>query len=101
MLTLKLSIPFFALVAVAAGQKCDTADIQCCQQVAAADDGVVRQLASLLGIGAELDAGPVGLTCTPITLSEVHKDGCSAQSVCCKGQNFNGLIALDCSPFEL
>ncbi|KAF8625099.1 hypothetical protein AX15_005574 [Amanita polypyramis BW_CC] len=76
--------------------QCSTGPVQCCNSVHRATNPTVQTLAGLLG--AVLPAGDllVGITCTPLLGS-----GCSAQTVCCSNNNFNGLISLGCNNIHL
>ncbi|EJC98269.1 fungal hydrophobin [Fomitiporia mediterranea MF3/22] len=81
--------------------QCYTGHIQCCNSVQSASDPAVTTLLGLLGIVlSDLDV-LVGLTCTPISVIGAGGNSCSAQPVCCQNNNFNGLIAIGCTPINL
>nr|CAA76494.1 hydrophobin [Pleurotus ostreatus] len=80
---------------------CTTGSLQCCNSVQAASNPVVGLLAGLLGIVLGPITGQVGLTCSPITVIGVGGTSCSAQTVCCNGNSFNGLIVVGCSPVNI
>ncbi|KAF8646624.1 hypothetical protein AX16_007125 [Volvariella volvacea WC 439] len=79
--------------------QCNTGPIQCCNKVTTARDSTAGLIMSLLGIVTSLDT-VVGLTCSPISVLGIGGNSCHAQPVCCSNNNFNGLIALGCSPSE-
>ncbi|KAK0199590.1 hydrophobin-251 [Desarmillaria ectypa] len=58
-------------------------------------------LMALLGIVAGDITATVGLTCSPISVIGVGGTNCNAQPVCCDNNNFNGLIALGCTPINI
>ncbi|KAF9442261.1 fungal hydrophobin [Macrolepiota fuliginosa MF-IS2] len=81
--------------------QCNTGDLQCCNSVQSASDPVVGVLAGLLGaVLGPLDA-LVGLTCSPLSVIGVGGNSCSAQPVCCTGNNFSGLLVLGCTPVNI
>ncbi|KAL4068478.1 hypothetical protein V8B97DRAFT_831855 [Scleroderma yunnanense] len=99
-----LAVLPLALLAVAnshlnARDQCSNGSLQCCQMM------TVQQLAqygySKDVIAAVQAAGVVtaGVQCSPITAIGVGS-GCQAnqQSVCCDGNNFNGVVQLGCTP---
>ncbi|KAK7460516.1 hypothetical protein VKT23_009236 [Stygiomarasmius scandens] len=94
------AIPAQSLEARQDGQ-CSTGTLQCCQSVQSATSPVVSLLLGLLGVvlgDLNLD---VGLTCSPISVIGVGGNSCTAQPVCCQNNNFNGLIAIGCSPISI
>ncbi|KAL0945886.1 hypothetical protein HGRIS_012170 [Hohenbuehelia grisea] len=127
----KLSVvAFFAVLAAAAPQgaptfaSCNTGPVQCCNSVQdASHHSVVDRVnaiknveksslfAGLLpGINADdlVDAtvgdvtAQVGIDCTPVTVIGVASgSSCSAQPVCCSNNNFNGLVAVGCTPINV
>ncbi|KAK0184041.1 hydrophobin-251 [Armillaria mellea] len=42
-----------------------------------------------------------GVTCSPISVIGVGGTQCNNQVVCCDDNNFNGLIALGCTPINI
>ncbi|KAL4259559.1 Hydrophobin [Pleurotus pulmonarius] len=80
---------------------CSTGTIQCCNSVQSAGNPVVGLLAGLLGIVL----GPldvlVGVTCSPITVIGAGGASCNAQTVCCTGNSFSGLLVVGCSPINI
>ncbi|TEB23099.1 hydrophobin-251 [Coprinellus micaceus] len=105
----KISTAVLALAAVATaaptdpppGGQCNTGPIQCCNSVQQASNPVVGLLAGLLGIVLGPLTGQVGLNCSPISVIGLPGNSCSAQPVCCTGNNFNGLIVVGCSPINI
>ncbi|KAF9444941.1 hypothetical protein P691DRAFT_676669, partial [Macrolepiota fuliginosa MF-IS2] len=66
-----------------------------------ASNPTVGTLATLLGIVLGPITGQVGLTCSPLSIVGVSGNSCSAQPVCCTGNNVNGPIVAGCSPVNL
>ncbi|KAF9534668.1 hydrophobin-319 [Crepidotus variabilis] len=81
--------------------QCNTGQVQCCNSVQDANSGAVTTLAGLLGIVLGPVTGQVGLTCNPISVLGIGGNSCSAQPVCCSGNNFNGLIVVGCTPVNI
>ncbi|TFK37436.1 hydrophobin [Crucibulum laeve] len=44
--------------------------------------------------------GQVGLECNPISVIGAGGTSCKAQTACCTGNNFNGLVVVGCSPIS-
>jgi hypothetical protein len=74
---------------------CTSGTLLCCQSVQSSSSPTVSLLLGLLGIVTAPNI-PVGLTCSPIANGDTNS--CSANPVCCENANFNGLIALGCTP---
>ncbi|KAG6834162.1 hypothetical protein H0H93_011485 [Arthromyces matolae] len=83
------------------GQQCTTGPIQCCDSVQHSDQDAVTAIAKALGIVLPNVAIPVGVTCSPISLLGIGGNTCNAQTVCCEHNDFDGLIALGCSPINI
>ncbi|KAF5361841.1 hypothetical protein D9756_002077 [Leucocoprinus leucothites] len=81
--------------------QCNTGPIQCCDSAQAATSPAVTTLAAALGVVVQGVTGLVGLTCSPIDIIGVGGNSCTAQPVCCTGNNFQGLIVLGCTPVNL
>ncbi|TFK32263.1 fungal hydrophobin-domain-containing protein [Crucibulum laeve] len=79
---------------------CSTGPVQCCNKVTQANDPVAALLIGLLGIIVGGDVA-VGLTCSPLSVIGIGGNSCSAQTVCCSNNNFNGLIAIGCTPINI
>ncbi|KAG6810322.1 hypothetical protein H0H92_012411 [Tricholoma furcatifolium] len=81
---------------------CSSGQETCCNSVQDAKDADVAQiLAGLLGVAASGITGQVGVTCTPVTVLAVDGISCNQQTVCCANNNFNGLVALGCTPINV
>ncbi|KAG6828114.1 hypothetical protein H0H92_009166 [Tricholoma furcatifolium] len=61
---------------------------------------VATLLGTILGAAAQGVTGQVGLTCTPVSALAVGGTSCSQQTVCCSDNNFNGVVALGCTPIN-
>ncbi|TFK67139.1 hydrophobin [Pluteus cervinus] len=78
-------------------QFCLTGPIQCCQSAGTpASSPTIGVLAGLLGISVG-NTVLCGLTCSPLAAG-AH---CATNSLCCKNNSFNGIIAVDCTPATL
>lgn len=82
------------------GNQCSTGPVQCCNSVTHASDKGASLLATLLGIVLPADAA-VGITCSPLSVLGIGGNSCNAQTVCCENNNFNGLIAIGCTPINI
>ncbi|KAK0215367.1 hydrophobin [Armillaria nabsnona] len=80
---------------------CASGTAQCCQSTQNPTSTSMQTLAGLLGIALGSLTGNVGLTCSPITAIGLGTTQCSNQVVCCQNNNFNGLIALGCTPINV
>ncbi|EAU87424.1 CoH1 [Coprinopsis cinerea okayama7 len=81
--------------------QCNTGPIQCCNTVTQASNPVAGLLLGLLGIVLQDLNVLVGLTCSPISIIGLPGNSCNAQPVCCQNNNFNGLIAIGCTPINI
>ncbi|KAK0225422.1 hydrophobin-251 [Armillaria fumosa] len=61
----------------------------------------VQNALGLLGIPIGDITANVGLTCGPITVISLGTTSCANQPVCCEKNNFNGLVALGCTPLNV
>ncbi|KAF8888864.1 fungal hydrophobin-domain-containing protein [Infundibulicybe gibba] len=82
------------------GGQCNTGSMQCCNSTKRADNPVAKLLLGLLKIDVAADL-LIGLTCSPLSVVGLNSNSCSQQPVCCQNNNFNGLVALGCSPKNL
>ncbi|KAF4576233.1 hypothetical protein EYR40_000472 [Pleurotus pulmonarius] len=78
---------------------CSTGPVQCCQHVGHKSDHDIGLLLGLLGLVLGTVEGLLGLNCSPILGLGGPK--CSAQTVCCTGNKFNGLVNIGCSPINI
>ncbi|THV06628.1 fungal hydrophobin [Dendrothele bispora CBS 962.96] len=81
--------------------QCNTGPVQCCNSVQSANSPAVAGLLGLLGVVVQDITAQVGVTCSPISVIGVAGNSCSAQPVCCENNNFNGVVALGCTPINL
>ncbi|KAJ2913194.1 hypothetical protein MD484_g7220, partial [Candolleomyces efflorescens] len=81
--------------------ECSTGPIQCCNSVQKAGAPGIASLLGLLGVVLQDVNIPVGLTCSPISIIGLPGNSCSAQTVCCENNTFNGLIAIGCTPINI
>ncbi|KAK0223668.1 hydrophobin 2 [Armillaria fumosa] len=100
---------FFAMPLFVAGSAvprggttgCTTGEVQCCQSVQSSTSTPVATLLGLLGVVLGSVDANVGVTCSPISVIGVGGNACSAQTVCCEDNSFNGLVALGCTPINV
>ncbi|ESK87626.1 hydrophobin 1 [Moniliophthora roreri MCA 2997] len=81
--------------------KCNTGDVQCCNTVDNAHNKDIALLASLLGIVVQDANVPIGIQCNPIDVIGISGNSCTQQPVCCDENNFNGLVAVGCTPVNV
>ncbi|KAF5375921.1 hypothetical protein D9615_008253 [Tricholomella constricta] len=81
--------------------QCNTGDLQCCNSVESASSDAVGLLLGLLGIVLTDLNVLVGITCSPLSIIGVGGNSCTAQPVCCSNNNFNGVIAIGCTPVNI
>ncbi|ESK88584.1 hydrophobin 2 [Moniliophthora roreri MCA 2997] len=83
------------------GSKCNTGDIQCCNTVDNSHNKDIEKLLGLLNIGVQDLNVPIGLNCNPISVIGIGGNSCTQQPVCCDDNNFNGLVAVGCTPVNV
>ncbi|KAK0191333.1 hydrophobin-251 [Armillaria novae-zelandiae] len=83
------------------GGKCNTGSLQCCKSVQDPKSSAVQQALGLLNIPIGEITADVGLTCDPITVIGLGTTQCANQPACCEKNNFNGVVALGCTPINL
>ncbi|ESK92234.1 hydrophobin [Moniliophthora roreri MCA 2997] len=81
--------------------QCNTGPVQCCNSVSSSSDPVTSLVLALLGVVVQGINVPIGLTCNPITVIGAGANSCTAQTVCCSNNSFNGLIAVGCTPINI
>ncbi|KAF8980781.1 fungal hydrophobin [Cyathus striatus] len=99
----KIAIVLSALalaVSVQASQ-CNTGPVQCCNSVKSSDDKSVSGILAAVGAVVQGVVVQVGLDCSPISAIGVGANSCTAQPVCCTNNNFNGVVALGCTPINV
>ncbi|PIL35392.1 hypothetical protein GSI_02118 [Ganoderma sinense ZZ0214-1] len=81
---------------LAARDTCDggTGTLLCCDLLASPNDPIVAPILASLGIPASSLDEPVGVTCTPLNSTQAQ---CPTQRACCTDNDFNGVVALDCT----
>ncbi|KAK0442701.1 hydrophobin-251 [Desarmillaria tabescens] len=80
-----------------------TGTAQCCESTQSPSDlsPSVVTLLGLLGVVVGDLTANVGLTCSPISVIGVGGTNCDAQTVCCDNNNYNGVVALGCTPINI
>ncbi|KAF5315635.1 hypothetical protein D9611_004970 [Ephemerocybe angulata] len=80
--------------------QCSTGPVQCCQTThTVGSSGIGSLVGGLALVGSVGDL--IGLTCSPLTLIGVSGNSCTGQTVCCNNNNFNGVVALGCTPVNV
>ncbi|KAK0200379.1 hydrophobin-251 [Desarmillaria ectypa] len=84
------------------GNACTTGEVQCCDSVQnSGSNGLATTLLGLLGVVVGSVGVDVGITCSPLSVIGVGGNSCSAQTVCCANNSFNGVIAVGCTPLNV
>ncbi|KAF8075313.1 hydrophobin-251 [Lyophyllum atratum] len=107
-----LALPLLAAAqggGIMPASQCPTGGLQCCQSVQnarnilvdVANSPAASTLLALLGIVLQGVDIMVGINCTPLNVIGIGGNSCSAQPVCCSGNNFNGVTAIGCVPVDL
>ncbi|KAI0363802.1 hydrophobin [Pilatotrama ljubarskyi] len=105
--TALLALSSLAILAVAtpapnASLACNTAPIQCCNQVLPAGSPAVAPLLDAVGVVVQDLDLPIGVVCSPITGVGVGTgSACSAVTVCCEDNSHGGLLSIGCLPASL
>ncbi|TFK37481.1 hydrophobin-319 [Crucibulum laeve] len=98
------SLAVFAVASPTAGSgsnQCSTGSVQCCNSVQDAKSAqAASAIAGLVGVITGPITGQVGLECNPISVIGAGANSCKAQTACCTGNNFNGLVVVGCSPIS-
>ncbi|KAG6918416.1 hypothetical protein DXG01_014595 [Tephrocybe rancida] len=91
-----------ALPLLAVADSCSTGTQHCCNQAQDAKSAnAVDILGTIVGAGVPGLIGQAGLTCSPITGIGASGTSCNSQVVCCSNNNFNGVVALGCTPINV
>ncbi|KAF5384258.1 hypothetical protein D9615_003437 [Tricholomella constricta] len=80
--------------------QCSTGPVQCCNSLTTSSNPIASTLIGLLGVVVGPNVA-VGLTCSPLSVIGIGGNSCSQQTVCCRNNNFNGLIAIGCTPINI
>ncbi|KAL1742415.1 fungal hydrophobin SC3-like protein [Schizophyllum fasciatum] len=83
------------------GQHCSSGPVQCCQTTQSSDSKGAAGLLGLLGIVLQDVTALIGLSCTDVNILGGGGSECSAQTLCCENNDFDGLINLGCSPINI
>ncbi|KAF9238845.1 hydrophobin, partial [Melanogaster broomeanus] len=82
--------------------QCSTGPVQCCNSVATTNSASLTTLFASLGIPLSSVEFPVGLTCTAIPIVGPGSGAsCNSQAVCCKNNDFNGVVAIGCTAVDI
>ncbi|PPQ87589.1 hypothetical protein CVT25_006077 [Psilocybe cyanescens] len=94
-----LALPLLAAAGEPSSQ-CNTGPVQCCNQVGTAKTIIANdaRFANLLDTFVGPATAILGVSCTPVSVIGVGGNSCTAQPVCCTGNQFNGLINVGCTP---
>ncbi|KAK7027356.1 hypothetical protein VNI00_015319 [Paramarasmius palmivorus] len=92
---------FSVLNAAAQEYECNTGPVQCCNDIKKADDPAVAELLETVGAKVQDVTAQIGVTCNPISVAGIGGNSCSAQTVCCEDNSFNGFVAIGCTPVNV
>ncbi|KAL1721390.1 hydrophobin 6 [Schizophyllum commune] len=80
-----------------AQDQCSSGTLQCCESTTKSSDIDRVHLSSLLGVDVGSITGLIGKNCSPVSVVGVGAGStCDAQTVCCDGDSFDGLVNLGC-----
>ncbi|KAK0194963.1 hydrophobin-251 [Armillaria mellea] len=83
------------------GGKCNSGSLQCCKSVQSPSSSAVQNALGVLNIPIGTVTANVGLTCDPITVVGLGTTQCDYQPACCDNNNYNGVVALGCTPVNV
>ncbi|KAL4255119.1 Hydrophobin [Pleurotus pulmonarius] len=88
-------------LAVRTDSKCNTGTVHCCNTVSKESSYEKSKVAGLLALGALKGiAGEIYSDCSPL-VTILGASSCSAQTVCCDNNKFNGLVNVGCTPINV
>ncbi|KAF8625146.1 hypothetical protein AX17_006924 [Amanita inopinata Kibby_2008] len=78
---------------------CNSGTVQCCNEYHESNSEAGSAILGVLGLNVQDVKGKVGFHCTPLSVIGTGSgSSCSSQPTCCTQNNFNGLVAIGCSP---
>ncbi|TFK22677.1 fungal hydrophobin [Coprinopsis marcescibilis] len=83
--------------------QCNGGQVQCCNSVQESNalDAPLKGVLGVLNVDITQLTGQVGVTCTGVNVIGLGgSTSCSNQQVCCNNNNFNGVVALGCTPIN-
>ncbi|ESK89592.1 hydrophobin [Moniliophthora roreri MCA 2997] len=101
MFTKSVAFALATFSVLAAAHECSTGPVQCCKSLQDAKSPSVAGLLTGVGVAVQDVTGQVGVTCNPITVIGAGGNSCTSQTVCCENNNFNGIVALGCTPINV
>ncbi|TFK23998.1 fungal hydrophobin [Coprinopsis marcescibilis] len=84
--------------------QCNGGQVQCCNKSQSANnlDNSTKTLLAGLNIDVSKLSGNVGVSCTAVNVVGAGGGSkCNLQQVCCSNNNFNGVVALGCTPINI
>ncbi|EAU88857.1 hypothetical protein CC1G_01230 [Coprinopsis cinerea okayama7 len=79
---------------------CNTGSLHCCESTFSSNHPSVSTLAGLFGFVGNL-GNSIGISCSALNIGSLGgAPNCNQQTVCCTGNQYNGLIAFGCTPFN-
>ncbi|KAF9465817.1 fungal hydrophobin-domain-containing protein [Collybia nuda] len=100
--TVSLALSVAAAPGGGSDYKCNTGDIQCCNEVHQTGSARATQLHALVGVVVQDVAGMAGENCSPITAVGLGNGAsCKQEPICCENNQMNGLIVVGCSPINI
>ncbi|KAH8823189.1 hydrophobin-251 [Flagelloscypha sp. PMI_526] len=83
------------------GGQCNTGPVQCCNSMSKAGDDSTTKILHSLSVKDVAKDVTVGLTCSPVNVIAIGGNSCNSQPVCCENNNFNGVVAIGCTPINI
>ncbi|KAK0213253.1 hydrophobin-251 [Desarmillaria ectypa] len=83
------------------GGKCNSGSLQCCKSVQDPSSSAAQSAFGVASIPIGSVTADVGLACDPITVVGLGTTQCDNQPACCENNNYNGVVALGCTPVNL
>ncbi|KAH6899500.1 hydrophobin-251 [Coprinopsis sp. MPI-PUGE-AT-0042] len=85
-------------------EQCNGGTVQCCNSTQDSKNlsQDVQGLIAGLGIKVSQLTGQVGLGCSGVKVLAIGGgSSCTQQKVCCSNNNFNGFVAIGCTPINI
>ncbi|TEB12705.1 fungal hydrophobin [Coprinellus micaceus] len=79
---------------------CNNGSVQCCHTMTDGGSPAASSLGALFGVPGTI-SGLVGMTCSPLTGGGLGANSCAQQTVCCTGNDYDGVLVIGCSPHSL
>ncbi|RXW19347.1 hypothetical protein EST38_g6511 [Candolleomyces aberdarensis] len=84
--------------------QCNGGEVYCCNSYheVEKEDESWKAIYALLNLDIEGLTGGIAANCSPLGVAAIGSGAsCSSQTVCCQGNQYNGLINVGCSPINV